>query len=138
MLLGLVLVLFVIARIIGGRGPGHIGRFKRAASRTEGSRVSSSNTVEAVDAAPRRERAEPGGRVSSTENVSAWFGEHKVLHRVNLEMQANQVTSLIGPSGCGKSTFLRILNRMHELVPSASLVGHGPHRRHRHLPLGPR
>ena len=35
----------------------------------------------------------------------------------------NQVTALIGPSGCGKSTFLRILNRMHELVPSASLAG---------------
>jgi phosphate transport system ATP-binding protein len=58
-----------------------------------------------------------------TENVSAWFGEHKVLDRVSLEMKANQVTSLIGPSGCGKSTFLRILNRMHELVPSASLSG---------------
>jgi phosphate transport system permease protein len=29
-LLGLVLVLFIVARIIGGRGPGHIGRFKRA------------------------------------------------------------------------------------------------------------
>jgi len=57
------------------------------------------------------------------ENVSAWFGDHKVLHKVNLEMRANQVTSLIGPSGCGKSTFLRILNRMHELVPSASLAG---------------
>ena len=35
------------------------------------------------------------------------------------------VTALIGPSGCGKSTFLRILNRMHELVPSASLAGRG-------------
>jgi phosphate transport system ATP-binding protein len=58
-----------------------------------------------------------------TENVSAWFGDHKVLHKVNLEMRANQVTSLIGPSGCGKSTYLRILNRMHELVPSASLAG---------------
>jgi phosphate transport system ATP-binding protein len=33
------------------------------------------------------------------------------------------VTALIGPSGCGKSTFLRILNRMHELVPSAQLAG---------------
>ncbi len=58
-----------------------------------------------------------------TENVSAWFGDHKVLDRVSLEMKPNQVTSLIGPSGCGKSTFLRILNRMHELVPSASLAG---------------
>jgi phosphate transport system ATP-binding protein len=55
--------------------------------------------------------------------VSAWFGEHKVLERVALDISAHQITALIGPSGCGKSTFLRILNRMHELVPSASLAG---------------
>jgi phosphate transport system ATP-binding protein len=55
--------------------------------------------------------------------VSAWFGDHKVLDRVSLTMSAGQVTALIGPSGCGKSTFLRILNRMHELVPSATLAG---------------
>ncbi|WP_425413841.1 phosphate ABC transporter ATP-binding protein [Propionicicella superfundia] len=56
-------------------------------------------------------------------SISAWFGDHKVLDRVSLTMPAGVVTSLIGPSGCGKSTFLRILNRMHELVPSASLAG---------------
>ena len=56
-------------------------------------------------------------------NISAWFGSHKVLDRVSLSMQAGQVTALIGPSGCGKSTFLRILNRMHELIPSAALAG---------------
>jgi len=55
--------------------------------------------------------------------ISAWFGDHKVLDRVSLAMRAGQVTALIGPSGCGKSTFLRILNRMHELIPSASLAG---------------
>jgi phosphate transport system ATP-binding protein len=55
--------------------------------------------------------------------VSAWFGSHKVLDRVSLVMPPGQVTALIGPSGCGKSTFLRILNRMHELVPSAALAG---------------
>ena len=55
--------------------------------------------------------------------VSAWFGERKVLDRVSLTMPAGQVTALIGPSGCGKSTFLRVLNRMHELVPSATLAG---------------
>ncbi|MFC7219899.1 phosphate ABC transporter ATP-binding protein [Streptomyces polyrhachis] len=55
--------------------------------------------------------------------VSAWFGDHKVLDRVSLDMPAGLVTALIGPSGCGKSTFLRILNRMHELVASASLAG---------------
>ena len=56
-------------------------------------------------------------------NISAWFGDHLVLDRVSLTMPAGVVTSLIGPSGCGKSTFLRILNRMHELVPTASLAG---------------
>jgi phosphate transport system ATP-binding protein len=56
-------------------------------------------------------------------DISAWFGDHQVLDRVSLEMEARRVTALIGPSGCGKSTFLRILNRMHELIPSASLAG---------------
>jgi len=56
-------------------------------------------------------------------NITAWFGSHMVLDRVSLEMAAGEVTALIGPSGCGKSTFLRILNRMHEMIPSASLAG---------------
>jgi len=56
-------------------------------------------------------------------SISAWFGDHNVLDRVSLLMPAGQVTALIGPSGCGKSTFLRILNRMHELIPSASMAG---------------
>src|ERR1700728_2393354 len=69
--------------------------------------------------------APAGGPLSRLEarNVSAWFGDHKVLERVSLEMEPGTVTALIGPSGCGKSTFLRILNRMHELVKSASLAG---------------
>jgi phosphate transport system ATP-binding protein len=57
------------------------------------------------------------------EQVSAWFGQRKVLDRVDLGIPAGKVTALIGPSGCGKSTFLRILNRMHELVPGAALSG---------------
>ncbi|MFF3604677.1 phosphate ABC transporter ATP-binding protein [Streptomyces sp. NPDC002463] len=56
-------------------------------------------------------------------SLSAWFGSRKVLNRVSLTMPAGRVTALIGPSGCGKSTFLRILNRMHELIPGAELAG---------------
>jgi len=56
-------------------------------------------------------------------DITAWFGDHMVLERVSLTMQAGQVTALIGPSGCGKSTFLRILNRMHQLVPGAAMAG---------------
>lgn len=56
-------------------------------------------------------------------DVSAWFGTHKVLERVTLSMEPGTVTALIGPSGCGKSTFLRVLNRMHEMVKGAALAG---------------
>jgi phosphate transport system ATP-binding protein len=55
--------------------------------------------------------------------ITAWFGDRKVLDRVSLTMPTGVVTALIGPSGCGKSTFLRTLNRMHELVPKATLAG---------------
>jgi phosphate transport system ATP-binding protein len=66
-----------------------------------------------------------GGASSLTaRGVHAWFGDHHVLARVTLDMEPKKVTALIGPSGCGKSTFLRLLNRMHELVPGASLAGH--------------
>jgi phosphate transport system ATP-binding protein len=56
-------------------------------------------------------------------DVNVWFGERHVLRDVNLTFPANQVTALIGPSGCGKSTFIRTLNRMHELIPSAGFAG---------------
>jgi len=75
-----------------------------------------------VDLAPTPAPTSTGGTLRA-QNVSAWFGNHKVLEDVNLEMRPGVVSALIGPSGCGKSTFLRILNRMHELVPTASLAG---------------
>ncbi len=67
-------------------------------------------------------RREPAAALAAR-RVSAWFGSRKVLEQVSLDMPAREVTALIGPSGCGKSTFLRILNRMHELVPGAALGG---------------
>ncbi len=57
------------------------------------------------------------------EDVCAWFGRRLVVADISLQMAALQVTALIGPSGCGKSTFLRVLNRMHELVPGAAMSG---------------
>jgi phosphate transport system ATP-binding protein len=55
--------------------------------------------------------------------VCAWFSGRLVLESVSLQMERSKVTALIGPSGCGKSTFLRILNRMHEVIPGAQLAG---------------
>ena len=66
-----------------------------------------------------------GQRLATLEarEITAWFGDHMVLDRVSLTMDAGEVTALIGPSGCGKSTFLRILNRMHQLIPGAQMAG---------------
>jgi len=61
--------------------------------------------------------------VMESEGVYAWFGDHLVLGDINLTFRRGQVTALIGPSGCGKSTFLRILNRLHEMTPSAAFAG---------------
>lgn len=68
----------------------------------------------------------PSGSTSremEVQNLHIWFGKNLVLEKVNLLFPANTVTALIGPSGCGKSTFIRTLNRMHELIPSAALAG---------------
>ncbi len=54
---------------------------------------------------------------------SAWYGSFQALHGVTLAIPHCRVTSLIGPSGCGKSTFLRWINRMNDLVPTARASG---------------
>jgi phosphate transport system ATP-binding protein len=56
-------------------------------------------------------------------DLSVFYGPKRALGPVSMDIAEKHVTALIGPSGCGKSTFLRILNRMHELIPSASLAG---------------
>ena len=76
-----------------------------------------------LEVAPVRPAPDAPLAVLQANAISAWFGDRKVLDRVDLTMEAGKVTALIGPSGCGKSTFLRILNRMHEMIPSASLAG---------------
>jgi phosphate transport system ATP-binding protein len=58
-----------------------------------------------------------------TRSVHAWFGKHHALAGVSLRFPERTVTGLIGPSGCGKSTFIRLLNRMHEFIPSAAMAG---------------
>lgn len=61
--------------------------------------------------------------ILSTKNLSIWYGDNQVLKDVDLDINQNGVTAIIGPSGCGKSTFIRCLNRMHEMVPSARHEG---------------
>jgi len=58
-----------------------------------------------------------------TVGLRAFYGEVEVLRGIDLAIADRQVTAVIGPSGCGKSTFVRSLNRMHEVVPGARILG---------------
>lgn len=56
-------------------------------------------------------------------DLRAGFGASEILKGITLPIVAKQVTAIIGPSGCGKSTFIRCLNRMHEVTPTAYAQG---------------
>jgi phosphate transport system ATP-binding protein len=61
--------------------------------------------------------------VFDVQSLSVSYGKALAVHDVSLDIYQNAITALIGPSGCGKSTFLRCLNRMNDLVPSARIDG---------------
>lgn len=57
------------------------------------------------------------------ERLNFYYGDFQALQEIDLAVQQNRVTALIGPSGCGKSTFLRLLNRMNDLIPGTRVEG---------------
>jgi phosphate transport system ATP-binding protein len=59
----------------------------------------------------------------AVKDVSFWYGSNQALYDINLEMPERSVMALIGPSGCGKSTFLRLLNRMNDLIDGTRHTG---------------
>ena len=56
-------------------------------------------------------------------NVDFHYGDFHALKHVNIAIPNNEVIAFIGPSGCGKSTFLRLFNRMNDLIPGTRLTG---------------
>jgi phosphate transport system ATP-binding protein len=56
-------------------------------------------------------------------DVEVFYGENQAIHRVSLDIAANQIIAMIGPSGCGKSTFLRCLNRMNDTIEGCRVSG---------------
>jgi len=56
-------------------------------------------------------------------DVSFFYGRTQALFNITMSVTERRVTALIGPSGCGKSTFLRILNRMNDLIEERRLTG---------------
>ena len=56
-------------------------------------------------------------------SINFFYGNNQVLKDINLDIKQNHVTAIIGPSGCGKSTFIRLINRMNDLIPHARVEG---------------
>ena len=56
-------------------------------------------------------------------DLNVFYGAFHAVRDIRLDVKRNTVTAFIGPSGCGKSTVLRSINRMNDLVPSASVKG---------------
>ncbi len=56
-------------------------------------------------------------------DLNIYYGQTHAIKDISVDIPEGQVTALMGPSGCGKSTFLRALNRMHDLTPSARITG---------------
>ena len=59
----------------------------------------------------------------NAKNLNIWFGQVHALKGVNMEVQANEILSIIGPSNSGKTSFLRMLNRLNDLNPSFKMSG---------------
>lgn len=62
-------------------------------------------------------------KIISVKNLDLYYGDHKALNGINMDIERNSITAFIGPSGCGKSTFLRTLNKMNDLIPNVKIEG---------------
>jgi phosphate transport system ATP-binding protein len=69
------------------------------------------------------EAAQPVESIFDVRDVAVFYGDHRAVTDITLKLRRNQITALIGPSGCGKSTFIRCLNRMNDLIPTARVEG---------------
>lgn len=62
-------------------------------------------------------------KIIETKDLNFWYGDFHALKNINMEIELNTVTAFIGPSGCGKSTYLRLFNRMNDLIAGSRLEG---------------
>jgi phosphate transport system ATP-binding protein len=76
----------------------------------------------AAEAAPRGQSPTPVTKFD-VRDLSFFYGATQALFNVSLSIPQQSVTALIGPSGCGKSTFLRVLNRMNDIIEDTKVLG---------------
>ena len=62
------------------------------------------------------------GKISASK-VNLYYGSFQALREISLEISTCSITAIIGPSGCGKSSFLRLLNRMNDIINNVRIEG---------------
>ncbi len=97
---------------------------------TKGSEATGELSREESRAGLQLETSERAGEVPAEgelvfrlQDVSVCYGGFEAVRGINLDVGSSRITAIIGPSGCGKSTLIRTLNRMNDLIPSASVSG---------------
>jgi phosphate transport system ATP-binding protein len=68
-------------------------------------------------------KKQKNNKIFELKNVNLFYDEFQAIKNITMNINSNEVTAFIGPSGCGKSTFIRILNRMNDLIASCKLNG---------------
>lgn len=61
--------------------------------------------------------------ILDVKDLNVYYGKNHAIKDISFPIEKNAITALIGPSGCGKSTFLRMVNRMNDLIDSVSYNG---------------
>jgi phosphate transport system ATP-binding protein len=100
------------------------GEARRAAGAEPQASPAAAATVSAATVARRDEaHGERDETVFELRDVAVSYADVPAVRDITLDIYRNQITALIGPSGCGKSTLIRCLNRLNDLIPTASVEG---------------
>ncbi len=95
-------------------------RAKKAAGRAAAPGIDVSSVAEAERPKAAKAHTE---QIFQLQDLSVAYGGKPAVKDVSMDIANNEITALIGPSGCGKSTLIRCLNRMNDLIPTASVDG---------------
>jgi phosphate transport system ATP-binding protein len=93
---------------------------KQAAKKSAATGIDVSGVAEAHRSKADRADTE---QIFQLQDLTVSYAGKPAVKDVSMDIGNNHITALIGPSGCGKSTLIRCLNRMNDLIPTASVDG---------------
>ena len=101
----------------------HTEEERRQVGSGDGRRAATPEIHTAVRTSDAEHSRQARENVFELRDVGVAYSGKPAVAEVSMDIHRNDITALIGPSGCGKSTLLRSLNRMNDLIPTASVSG---------------